>query len=133
MRVSRNHIGPQLDSKTRQSDNQIMKSLKKSRRKTAPQLVSRVPRKRLSTISATQAARTFSDLLNRIRYGGEAFVIERGGEPICEMSPVTQPRFTGADLKGLLVSLPKPDAGFWDAVEKATRQKASIPESPWER
>lgn len=34
---------------------------------------------------------------------------------------------------GLLVSLPKPDAGFWDAVEKATRQKTSIPESPWER
>jgi antitoxin (DNA-binding transcriptional repressor) of toxin-antitoxin stability system len=110
-----------------------MKPRKKSQRKAASQLISRVPRKRPSTISATQAARTFSDLLNRVRYGGEAFVIERGGEPICEMSPITPPRFTGADLIGLLVSLPKPDAGFWDAVEKATRQKTSVPESPWER
>jgi hypothetical protein len=72
-------------------------------------------------------------LLNRIRYGGEAFIIERGGEPICEMSPVSLSRFTGADLLGLLGSLPKPDAGFWDAVEKATRQQTSIPKSPWER
>ena len=120
-----------FDGETADQINQIsMKSLKKSRQKTAPQLASRVTRKPPSTISATQAARTFSDLLNRIHYGGEAFVIERGGEPICEMSPVTQPRFTGAHLKSLLVSLPKPDAGFWDIVEKATRQKASIPESP---
>jgi antitoxin (DNA-binding transcriptional repressor) of toxin-antitoxin stability system len=106
---------------------------KKSRQKARAPYPAHLARKRTSTISATQAARTFSDLLNRIRYGGEAFVIERGGEPICEMSPITLPRFTGADLMGLLRSLPKPDAGFWDAVEKATRQETSIPESPWER
>ena len=33
-------------------------------------------------------------------------------------------RFTGADLAALLRSLPKPDAGFWDAVEEATRQES---------
>ena len=59
-------------------------------------------------------------------------MIERGGAPVCEMSPVMPPRFTGADLLGLLRSLPKPDAGFWDAVEGATRQQPSIPEAPWE-
>ncbi len=85
------------------------------------------------TLSATQAARTFSDLLNRVRYRGEVFVIERGGEPVCEISPVKPPRFTGADLLALLRSLPKPDAGFWDAVEEATRQESGVPESPWER
>ena len=107
--------------------------LPKPRRKARRPIPSRVGRKRTSTISVAQAARTFSDLLNRVHYGGEAFVIERGGEPICEMSPVAAPRFTGADLMSLLSSLPKPDAGFWDAVKKATRQKTSIPVSPWER
>jgi antitoxin (DNA-binding transcriptional repressor) of toxin-antitoxin stability system len=106
---------------------------RKSRQTAKRPFVAQVARKRTRTISATDAARTFSDLLNRVRYGGEAFVIERGGEPICEMAPVTQPRFTGADLKSLLSSLPRPDAGFWDAVKKATRQATVIPKSPWER
>jgi len=83
-----------------------------------------VAHKTAHTLSATQAERTFSDLLNRVRYRGEAFVIERGGEPVCEISPVKPPRFTGADLAALLRSLPKPDAGFWDAVEEATRQES---------
>jgi len=89
--------------------------------------------KPISIISATLAARTFSDLLNRVRYRGEAFVVERGGEPICEISPVKPLRFTGSDLLGLLRSLPKPDRAFWDAVEEATRQPPSVPKAPWGR
>lgn len=86
-----------------------------------------------SRISATQAARTFSDLLNRVRYRGEEFVIERGGEPICTISPVKPQPCTGADIVALLRSLPKPDAAFWDAVEDATKQYSKLPKSPWER
>jgi len=85
------------------------------------------------TISATQAARTFSALLNRIHYRGEAFVIEWGGEAVCAMTPIQPPRFTGADVVSLLHSLPKPDEDFWTDVEAATRQQATLPESPWER
>ena len=84
-------------------------------------------------ISATEAARTFSELLDRICYRGETFVIERGGEPVCEMSHVKPPRFTSADFLTLLHSLPKPDPGFWDAVDDSTKQEPSVPESPWER
>jgi antitoxin (DNA-binding transcriptional repressor) of toxin-antitoxin stability system len=65
-------------------------------------------------ISATQVARTFPDLLDRIRNRGEEFIIERGGKPVCTMSPVKPPRCTGADLAALLRSLPKPDAAFED-------------------
>lgn len=108
-------------------------SARKGRTKGRQQTRSALANKPACIISATQAARTFSDLLNRIRYRGEVFVIERGGEPICEMSPVKPPRFSGSDLLGLLRSLPKPDAGFWDAVEEATRQGPTVPESPWER
>jgi antitoxin (DNA-binding transcriptional repressor) of toxin-antitoxin stability system len=82
-------------------------------------------------ISATEAARSFSELLDRVCYRGETFVIERGGEPVCEMSHVKPLRFTGVGFLTLLHSLPKPDPGYWDAVEKATKQASSVPRSPW--
>jgi hypothetical protein len=84
-------------------------------------------------ISATEAARSFSELLDRVCYRGETFVIERGGELVCEMSHVKPLRFTGTDFFTLLNSLPKPDSAFWDTVEEATRQMPTVPESPWER
>ncbi len=84
-------------------------------------------------ISATQAARTFSDLLNRVCYRGEEFIVERGGEPVCTISPVKPLQCTGAELAALFKSLPKPDAAFWDAVEEASNQYPDLPQSPWER
>jgi hypothetical protein len=83
-------------------------------------------------ISATEAARSFSELLDRVCYRGETFVIERGGEQVCEMSQVKPLRFTGADFLALLHSLPKPDLGYWNAVEETTKQTPSVPASPWE-
>jgi antitoxin (DNA-binding transcriptional repressor) of toxin-antitoxin stability system len=83
-------------------------------------------------VSATEAARSFSELLDRVCYRGETFVIERGGEPVCEISHVKPIRFTGADFLTLLHSLPKPDPAFWNAVEKATTQAPAVPESPWD-
>ena len=58
-------------------------------------------------------------------------MIERGGELVYEMSHVTRPHFTGADFMTLLHSLPKPDTGYWDAVEERTKQMPVVPESPW--
>jgi antitoxin (DNA-binding transcriptional repressor) of toxin-antitoxin stability system len=84
-------------------------------------------------ISATEAARSFSELLDRVCYRGETFVIERGGEPVCEMSHVKALHFSGADVLALLQSLPKPDPGYWHALEDATRQTPTVPDSPWER
>lgn len=84
-------------------------------------------------ISATEAARSFSELLDRVCYRGETFVIERGGEPVCEMSHVKPARFRGADFLALLHSVPKPDRAYWDAVEEAARQEPGVPESRWER
>jgi antitoxin (DNA-binding transcriptional repressor) of toxin-antitoxin stability system len=83
-------------------------------------------------ISATEAARSFSEMLDRVCYRGETFVIERGGEPVCEMSHVKPMRFTGADFLALLHSLPRPDPAFWNAVDKATRQAPTVPETPWD-
>ncbi len=85
-------------------------------------------------VSATQAVKTFSDLLNRIRYRGEEFVVERGGEAVCRMTPAGPPkRLTLGDLASLLRELPKPDAGFASAVRRAARRQGRLPRSPWER
>jgi hypothetical protein len=48
------------------------------------------------------------------------------------MSRVKPPRFTGTDFLALIRSVPKPDRRFWDAVEQATNQTPTVPESPWE-
>ena len=115
----------------------VAKGGKTPRRKAGAKTKPRVPAaysvKGSRVISATEAARAFSELLDRVCYRGETFVIERGGEPVCEMSHVKPIRFTGGDVLNLLHTLPKPDAGFWDALDNATRQAPTVPKSPWER
>jgi antitoxin (DNA-binding transcriptional repressor) of toxin-antitoxin stability system len=84
-----------------------------------------------SHISATEAARRFSDLLNRVVYRREEFVIERGGQPVCRIVPAGPPRCTLADLSELLSAIPKPDPIFWDEVETLTKNQSEAQESSW--
>ena len=84
-------------------------------------------------ISATETARRFSELMNRVRYRGESFVVERGGKPICEILPVQPPKFTGRELADLLRSLPKPDEGYLALVENLMANQSTVAESRWPR
>ena len=85
-------------------------------------------------VSATEAVRTFSDLLNRIRYRGEEFVVERSGEPVCRMTPAAPPKHVSLrDLTSLLGEIPKPDGGYASDVRRAARRQGRLPRSPWER
>jgi len=85
-------------------------------------------------VSATEAVRSFSDLLNRIRYRGEEFVVERAGEPVCRMTPAAPVKILSLrDLASLLREIPKPDAGYASDVRKASRSQKRPPRSPWER
>src|SRR5215831_2720962 len=68
-------------------------------------------------VSATDAARTFSDLLNRVQYRGETVVVERNGAAVCEISPAKPLAFMLSELAGLLRTPTKPDPGYWDVVE----------------
>ena len=43
-----------------------------------------------TNLSATQLARNLSDILNRVRYADEAFVIMRNGEAVATLAPMTQ-------------------------------------------
>jgi prevent-host-death family protein len=86
-----------------------------------------------SHISATAAARSLSELLNRVRYRGESFVVERGGEPVCRIVPARPARCTVADLVRALKAAPSPDADYLDAVEAVTKKQPKVPRDPWAR
>jgi prevent-host-death family protein len=51
-------------------------------------------------ISATEAARRFSDLLDAVEHRGEEFTIVRRGAVVAQLTPATRGR--GDDLKALL-------------------------------
>jgi antitoxin (DNA-binding transcriptional repressor) of toxin-antitoxin stability system len=84
-------------------------------------------------ISATEAARSLSDIINRVVYRGEEFIVERGGEPVCKISPVGPRRYTKADLVEFFKTTPKLDDEYLDILEDITRNQPPVPESPWSR
>jgi prevent-host-death family protein len=86
-----------------------------------------------SEISATEAARRFSEVVNRVRYRNETFVVKRGGEPVCEIVPVRPAAFTGRELVELLRSLPHPGKEYLDAVERHVRKQPRAEKSKWPR
>lgn len=84
-------------------------------------------------ITATELAKSLSDVLNRVRYRGEKFLIVRKGEPIATVGPAAPvPGITGREFVELLKNLPPPDEGFADDLEaiQAYQPKASLPAWP---
>jgi len=59
-------------------------------------------------ISATEAVRRFSEILNSVRYRGDSFTIVRGGKPVASISPVESlsKRKPLRELRELIKSLP---------------------------
>jgi len=86
-----------------------------------------------TTISATRAARSFSDVLSRVHYRGEEFLIEKGGEAVCRLTPVRVVARTARQLASVVGSLPKPDAQFLKDVERVSKRQPKAPKSPWGR
>lgn len=69
-------------------------------------------------ITATELARSLSDILNRVRYRRESFLIERAGEPVAALAPAGPARgCTLAGLVGHLGDLELPGEGFADDLE----------------
>lgn len=77
-------------------------------------------------VTATEAARKFSEILNRVAYKGESFIVERGGRPVCEITPAPKgKRFTGADFLELIRTAPRPDDQYFKDVEDIIRGRQS--------
>lgn len=79
-------------------------------------------------MTATEASRRFSDLLDAIE-AGDTVTVTRGNRPVAEIRPA--PRRTGRDLRAALAEVSSPDAGFAadiaDAVGNLTHEEAD----PW--
>ncbi|HEX4960977.1 MAG TPA: hypothetical protein VF173_09075 [Thermoanaerobaculia bacterium] len=83
-------------------------------------------------VTATEAARNFSELLNRVRYGRETFVILRGGEAVGQLAPVeASPAPTLRDLVKFLKETEWPDDRFGSDLEAIQAEQLPPGESPW--
>jgi prevent-host-death family protein len=70
-------------------------------------------------ITATDLAKNLSDVLNRARYKGETFIVERNGEPVAKIEPPVKPGITLGELADLIRDLPPLDDKFADDLETA--------------
>lgn len=85
-------------------------------------------------ITATDAARAFRDLLDRVERTGESFRITRHGRAIAELSP------TGAGSVDALQEFlqqhheryPEPDDTWWGDISWVRERRSPI-EDPWDR
>lgn len=83
-------------------------------------------------ISATDAAKTFGRLVDRVREERATFIVERGGVPVAQIGPVAS-RCTLGDLAELLRTVGPVDEEYLRAVEAGIRRanKPAVPRNPW--
>lgn len=82
----------------------------------------------MRTISATEASRRFSDLLDAIERG-ESVTVTRGNRPIAEIRPAH--RRTGRDLRAALADISPPDEGFEADIADALMCVTNERTDPW--
>ena len=58
------------------------------------------------SISVTEAARGFADVINRVLYRRESAVLIRGGKPVAKIIPIDEAAKTGSDLANLWAAFP---------------------------
>ncbi len=84
-------------------------------------------------ITATELSRGLSDVLNRVKYKGERFIVQRNGETIATIEPAAKPPgITVEELIAEIGNLPMPGDGFADDLEavQAEQGVAELPEWP---
>ncbi len=79
-------------------------------------------------MTATEASRNFSDLLDAIERG-ETVTITRGHHPVAEMRPAR--RRTGADLRAAVEGIPPPDPRFVHDIASALALITNEAGDPW--
>lgn len=82
----------------------------------------------MRTVTATEASRRFSDLLDAVERG-EAVTITRGHRPIATIAPVR--RRTGADLRAALDGVAPLDDDFEADIAEAMNLVEAHVVDPW--
>ena len=87
-----------------------------------------------NVVSATEAAKNFGALVDRVREQRHSYVIERGGTPVAQIGPIASLKFTVRDFVELLELMPHPGEEYLEAVERgvAEMNREEVPENRWE-
>jgi prevent-host-death family protein len=86
----------------------------------------------VTRITATELSRHLSEILNRVRYKGESFVVERNGEAIASINPQGQSGITMKQLAEAMANVPNLDEEFEKDLEAARSilRDPKLPEWP---
>ena len=92
-------------------------------------------RGRRGRITATEAAKNFGRLVNRVREERATYVVDRGGVPVAHITPATARACTLGDFKAFLASRRRADDEYADAVEAVVdrHNKPRVRRNPWAR
>lgn len=84
-----------------------------------------------STVTATDLARKLGDVLARVRYRGDTFIVEKNGVPVARVVPIEPAkRATLAEALAVWMS-GEPDPEFADLLESIGAADLP-PDNPWE-
>ena len=85
-------------------------------------------------ITVTEAARNFSDCINRARYQGTTFVLHKNGVPVARIVPDHNKNNTGRAIAEALESVSLTDEEFadWRRDLKAARKILLPPVDKWQ-
>jgi antitoxin (DNA-binding transcriptional repressor) of toxin-antitoxin stability system len=93
-------------------------------------------RRRPVSVPATEAAKNFGRLIDRVRETRTTYIVERGGRPVASIAPMERDVFTMRDLKALVAHADRrASADYLDAVERASarRNRPRVRRNPWGR
>lgn len=90
-------------------------------------------RKRIISVSVTEAARNFADCVNRAHYQNVTFVLVKNGSPVARIVPDTEKVCTGRDLAEALAEtdLPPEEAASWHRDMQMARKTLKTPADKW--
>jgi prevent-host-death family protein len=83
-------------------------------------------------LTATQAARNFSDVLNRVA-AGEVIEIARNGATVAVIGPPQRQRLVSPErFREIVASAPPTDDDFVRDLEEIRRSAGPAPADPWQ-
>ena len=87
------------------------------------------------TVTASEAAKNFGALVDRVRSEAAEYIVERGGKPVARIAPAAVERCTLRELLAWVGAREPLDAAYLDEVEKAVAafNEPTVPGTPWER
>jgi antitoxin (DNA-binding transcriptional repressor) of toxin-antitoxin stability system len=85
------------------------------------------------TVSATDAAKNFGRLVDRVRETRSTYIVERAGVPVAQVGPAERSVFTMADFKALLAEGPRAGDEYVQAVSRAVERHThpGLRKNPW--